>query len=140
MVKRHCGWSPLKPSINNDDLLLGLYIIHRWNNIILFTIDLSIFFAAEKSIMSNITESPLQSVDNKSPQLVSAGMILLLTYNFGFTFMLNIIIFCYLLLLFLSEKNREASSETNRNSYGVFSYLNLLMYSFFSYLVFLFNI
>jgi len=130
LVKRRHGWSPLKPSINNDDLLLGLYI-YRWNNIILFTIDLNIYFAVEKSILSDITETPLQSVDNKSPQLFSAGMILLLTYNFGFTFMLNIIIFCYLLLLFLLEKNREASSETNHNSYGVFSYLNLLMYSFF---------
>lgn len=86
--------------------------------------------------MFNITGSPLQSIDNKSsPQLVSAGMIILLTYNFGFTFMLNIIIFCYL-LLFLLEKNREATLETNHNSYGVFSYLN----SFFSFLVFLFNI
>jgi len=136
LVKRRFGWSPLKPSINNDDLLLGLYIIYRWNNIILFTIDLIIFFAAEKSNLFNITGSPLQSIDNKSsPQLVSAGMILLLTFNFGFTFMLNIIIFCYLLLLFLLEKNREASSETNHNSYGVFSYLN----SFFSFLVLLFN-
>jgi len=99
---------------------------------------LNIFFAAEKSILSNyIIESPLQSVDHKSPQLVSAGMILLPTYNFGFT--LIIIIFCYLLLLFLLGKSREASSKTNHNSYGVFSYLNLLMYSFFIFSILLIN-
>ncbi|XP_060881900.1 uncharacterized protein LOC132953528 [Metopolophium dirhodum] len=72
LVKRRHGWSPLKPLINNDDLLL-----------------------VEKSILSDITETPLQSVDNKSPQLFSA------------------------------EKHREASLETNHNSYEVKRRLSL---------------
>lgn len=76
--------------------------------------------------MNIIAESPLQLEDSKSPQLlVSAGIILLLTNNFNFTFLLNIIIFCYSLLLFLLEKNRKAScAETNHKSYGMVSYFN----------------